>query len=125
MYNYCQARINGEAKPADGIFFGFLRVMMRYPEILAWEYQYRLGREAICEAMYKRVKSIKPTAEVGWHVDHQPSSWDIVYRAELSYADMAPHSDYIKFIAYHSYNRHLCCPHKIYDDDQRPINHFL
>ncbi len=102
LYNYCQARINGEPKPADGIFTGFLRVMMRYPEILAWEYQYRLGREAICEAMYKRVKSIKPTAQVGWHVDHQPSSWDIVYRAELSYADMAPHSDYIKFIGYHS-----------------------
>ena len=89
-------------RPADGMFVGFLRVMMRYPEILAWEYQYRAGREAICEAMYKRVKSVKPTAEVGWHVDHQPSSWDLVYRAELSYADMAPHTDFVKFIAYHN-----------------------
>jgi hypothetical protein len=34
-------------------------------------------------------------------VDHQPSSWDLIYRAELSYADMAPYSDFIKFIAYH------------------------
>ena len=52
--------------------------------------------------MYKRVKSIKPTAEVGWHVDHQPSSWDMVYRAEMSYEEMAPHSDFIKPIVYHA-----------------------
>jgi hypothetical protein len=77
-------------------------VLIRYPEILGWEYQYRLGREAICEAMYKRVKQIKPSADVGWHVDHQPSSWDLVYRAEMSYAEMAPHSDFIKIIAYHN-----------------------
>jgi hypothetical protein len=38
---------------------------------------------------------------VGWHVDHQPSSWDLVYRAEMTYAEMAPYSDFIKFIAYH------------------------
>ena len=76
--------------------------MIRYPEILSWEYQYRLSREEIYEVMFKRVKSIKPSAEVGWHVDHQPSSWDIVYRAEMSYEEMAPHSDFIKFIAYHN-----------------------
>jgi len=92
----------GNQKAADGVFAGFLRVLIRYPEILSWEYQYRLAREEICEAMFKRVKSIKPSAQVGWHVDHQPSSWDIVYRAEMSYEEMAPHSDFIKFIAYHN-----------------------
>ncbi len=106
LFNYCQAQIaRGTAaagKPVDGIFAGFLGVMMRYPEIMGWEYQYRLGREAICEAMYKRVKTIKPTAQVGWHVDHQPSSWDIVYRAEMSYEEMASHADFIKPIIYHS-----------------------
>ena len=76
------------------------RLLLRYPG-LAWEYQYRLGREAIGDAMYRRVKSVKPAAEVGWHVDHQPSSWDLVYRAELSYEEMAPHADFIKIIAYH------------------------
>lgn len=87
---------------ADGVFASYLRVIMRYPEILSWEFQYRLSREEICEAMYRRVKSVKPTAEVGWHVDHQPSSWDMVYRAEMSYEEMAPHADFIKPIVYHS-----------------------
>ena len=106
LYNYVQARVKDgtppKNKPADGIFIGFLRILIRYPEILSWEYQYRLGREELCAAMYKRGKAVKPTAEIGWHVDHQPSSWDAVYRAELSYEEMAPHSDFIKFIAYHS-----------------------
>jgi hypothetical protein len=53
------------------------------------------------QAMHAAVKAVKPSAHVGWHVDHQPSSWDLVYRAELSYAEMSPYSDFIKFIAYH------------------------
>ncbi len=99
LYKFVQG---GNKQAVDGVFAGFLRVIIRYPEILSWEYQYRLAREELCASMYKRVKSIKPGAEVGWHVDHQPSSWDIVYRAEMSYEEMAPHSDFIKIIAYHS-----------------------
>ena len=99
LYRFVQG---GNKHAADGVFAGFLRVLIRYPEILSWEYQYRLAREELCAAMFQRVKSIKPAAQVGWHVDQQPSSWDIVYRAEMSYEEMAPHSDFIKFIAYHN-----------------------
>ena len=53
------------------------------------------------KAIYDQVKKVKPTAQVGWHVDHQPSTWDLVYRAEMSYAEMAPYSDFIKIILYH------------------------
>lgn len=101
LYTYVRGLMANTPKPADGVFTGFLRVLLRYPEILAWEYQYRLSREEVMQGMYAAVKRVKPSAEVGWHVDHQPSSWDLVYRAELSYADMAPYSDFIKFIAYH------------------------
>jgi hypothetical protein len=101
LYVFVRGLMDGKSKPADGVFAAFLGVLIRYPEILAWEYQYRLSREEVLQAMYKKVKSIKPDAQVGWHVDHQPSSWDIVYRAEMSYAEMAPYSDFIKFIAYH------------------------
>ena len=38
LYDFAQDRIAGKPKPADGIFAGFLRVLIRYPEILAWEY---------------------------------------------------------------------------------------
>src|SRR5215831_15825935 len=93
--------ISGKTKPADGTFVAFLGILIRFPEILAWEYQYRLSREEVLQGIYRTVKAIKAEAQVGWHVDHQPSSWDIVYRAEMTYAEMAPYSDFIKFIAYH------------------------
>lgn len=102
LYLYVQGQMAGQPRPADGQFVGFARLLFRYPEILGWETQYRLGREALCTAIYDRVKRVRPSAEVGWHVDHQPSSWDLVYRAEMSYADVAPHSDFIKIIAYHN-----------------------
>ena len=101
LYLYVRGLMAGRPKPADGVFTGFLRVLLHYPEILAWEYQYRLSREEVMQGMYRTVKGIQPAAQVGWHVDHQPSSWDLVYRAEVTYAEMAPYSDFIKFIAYH------------------------
>ncbi|OFW09647.1 MAG: hypothetical protein A3H96_02610 [Acidobacteria bacterium RIFCSPLOWO2_02_FULL_67_36] len=101
LYVYVRGLMSGKPRLADGVFTGFVRILLRYPEVLAWEYQYRLSREEVMRSMYEKIKSVKPSAEVGWHVDHQPSSWDLVYRAELSYEDMAPYSDFIKFIAYH------------------------
>ena len=101
LHTWVRGLIAGAPKPPEGVFTIFLRHLIRYPEILSWEYQYRLGREAVMKGMYDTIKAIKPSAQVGWHIDHQPSSWDVVYRAELSYEEMAPYSDFIKFIAYH------------------------
>ena len=101
LYVYVRGLIGGKPRPADGVFVGFMRVLIRYPEILSWEYQYRKSREEVQAGMYRTIKAIKPDADVGWHVDHQPSSWDLVYRAEMTYAEMAPYSDFIKFIGYH------------------------
>ncbi|HWB85189.1 MAG TPA: twin-arginine translocation signal domain-containing protein [Bryobacteraceae bacterium] len=101
LYDYVQAMMTGKSKPADGVFVGALRVLIRYPEILSWEYQYRQSREEMEQALFKAVKATQPEAQVGWHISHQQSSYDLVYRAEMSYAEMAPYSDFIKIIAYH------------------------
>ena len=101
LFVYVRGVMAGTLKPADGVFAGFLRILLRYPEILAWEYQYRLAREEVMQGIYRTVKSARPETPVGWHIDHEPTSWDIIYRAEMSYAEMAPYSDFIKIIAYH------------------------
>ncbi len=100
LYSGVRALQQGAAKPA-GAFTGLLRVLLRYPEVLAWEFQYRMSREETAQLIYGTVKSIAPRAEVGWHIDHQQSSWDQVYRAELTYGEMAEYSDFIKPIVYH------------------------
>jgi hypothetical protein len=92
----------GTLKPADGAAAEFLRVFMQYPEVLAWEYQYRLSREEIMAGMYRTIKAIKPSAQVGWHVDHWATSMDLIARSAMSYAEMAPHSDYLKTVVYHA-----------------------
>jgi hypothetical protein len=102
LYEYVRSLADGGPSPAEGVFTVFLRHLIRYPEILAWEYQYRLSREAVQEAIYLAAKAERPDADVGWHVDHQPSSWDLVYRAEMSYEEMGAHSDFIKLILYHA-----------------------
>ena len=89
-------------KPADGVAAGFLRILLRHPEVLAWDYQYRLSREAVMKTMYDQAKRIKPAAPVGWHVDHWATTMDIIARAAMSYAEMAPWSDYLKVVMYHA-----------------------
>ena len=102
MLVYIQGLRAGTLKPADGAAAGFLRILMKYPEILAWEYQYRQSREEVMAGMYQTIKAIKPSAPVGWHVDHWATSMDIIARSVMSYAEMAPHSDYLKVVVYHA-----------------------
>lgn len=100
LHVFVQGLLKGGQK-TGGAFTGLLRVLLRYPEVLAWEFQYRVSREETAQAIYATVKRVKPKAQVGWHVDHQQSSWDQIYRAEMTYGEMAAYSDFIKPIVYH------------------------
>ena len=102
MLGYVQRLRGGAPRPADGAYADFLRILMRYPEILGWEYQYRLAREEVMKGMYDTIKAIKPSAQIGWHVDHWATTMDIIARAAMSYAEMAPWSDYLKVVVYHA-----------------------
>jgi hypothetical protein len=101
VLKYVQGLRANQLKPADGAAAGFLRLLLRYPEVLAWDYQYRLSREAVMKTMYDQIKRIK-AAPVGWHVDHWATSMDIIARSAMSYAEMAPWSDYLKVVMYHA-----------------------
>ena len=91
----------GGAAPADGVFTNVLRLLLRFPEILAWDYQWRLALEEQGRRTHALVKSARPAARVGRHFDHQNTSWDALFLAQWSYADCAPYTDFIKPILYH------------------------
>jgi hypothetical protein len=87
------------ALPIDGGYVTFLRLLTRYPEILAWE---KLWNDALIDTyrdMYQLAKSIAPTKGVGWHVWHN-NSFSPLYRAEQDYAEFAKHSDFLKVVMY-------------------------
>ena len=75
--------------------------MQKYPEILAWNYQYYLADEEIRKEIYTRSKKIRSEALAGRHIDPQRSSWDLFYRSAASYREMADYADFIKLILCH------------------------
>lgn len=91
----------GGPLPPDGAFTNVLRVLMQFPEVLAWDYQWRLALEEQGRRTYSIVKAARPAAAVGRHFDHQNTSWDALFAAQLSYADVVPYTDFIKPILYH------------------------
>jgi hypothetical protein len=93
------AAVSRGQKPADGAFVTFWRLLVKYPEILAWE---RLWNEALNDTyrdMYRRAHEIAPSKGIGWHVWHN-NSFSPFYRAEQDYTDFARYSDFLKVVMY-------------------------
>lgn len=96
-----QSLEHGDSPPIDGVFTAVLRVILHYPEVLSWNQQWFLADQEIQTLVYQTAKAVRPEADVGQHVDHQRSSWDLFYRAAVSYHSMAENNDFIKPILYH------------------------
>jgi len=92
-------RVRNPVRPRDGYFVEFFRLLLNYPELLAWEKMWIDSRGELMAAIYQKVKSVKPSLQVGWHVWHA-LSFSPFHRAELDYAAMAKYSDYIKPVLY-------------------------
>lgn len=86
-------------RPTDGHYVQLWRLMLRYPELLAWEALWTQSLRETQKAIYDKVKSIKPNMGVGWHIWHN-NSFNPIYRAEQDYAEMAPYSDFLKVVIY-------------------------
>jgi hypothetical protein len=52
-------------------------------------------------AIYAKVKSIKPSVGVGWHIWHN-NSFNPVYRAEQDLSELTRYSDFLKMVMYHN-----------------------
>lgn len=99
LYGFVQKLTEG-AKPPGGALAGIMNHFFRFPEVLAWERLWRLGKEELMEQIYGAVKAVRPDAEVGQHVDHAGSTYDIFNRSVVSYQEMT-NVDFIKPILYH------------------------
>jgi hypothetical protein len=53
------------------------------------------------EAIYRQTKSIRPTAQVGWHVWHA-LSFSPFFRAQTDLAKISDYSDYLKITVYNN-----------------------
>lgn len=88
-------------RPVDGYYVTLWRLMLRYPELLAWEMLWADSLRETYQALHDKVKSINPAIGIGWHIWHN-NSFNPIYRAEQDLHAIAPHSDFLKMVMYHN-----------------------
>ncbi len=81
--------------PRDGYFTEFWRLLMKYPEALAWENLWVTSRHEFKAALYHKIKSINPSLLFGWHI-WQNMSFSPFQRAEEDYAVLAENCDFLR-----------------------------
>lgn len=92
--------LNGP-RNSDGTFVSFWRLLLDYPEILAWERFWNRSQEEMYGIIYGTAKSIRPKAQVGWHIMHL-ITMSPFYSADVSYARLMHVSDFIKPSTYNN-----------------------
>ena len=86
-------------RPSDGYYVQFWRILLRYPELLAWEMLFTNSLRENYAAIYKTVKTARPAIPVGWHIWHN-TSFNPIYRAEQDWNELSKYSDFIKVVMY-------------------------
>lgn len=100
LHQWVQNTMNGP-RPADGCFVTFWRLLIDYPEILAWEKLWTDSQREVYAMLYGQVKSIRRDLPVGWHIWHN-NSFSPFYRAEQSYAKFEGIADFLKVVMYNN-----------------------
>ncbi len=88
-------------RPVDGYYVQFWRLLLRYPELAAWEMLWTDSLRETYAAIYKTVKTAKPNVPVGWHIWHN-NSFNPIYRAEQDLHELSNYSDFIKVVMYNN-----------------------
>jgi|GEM_PF-2465080 len=81
--------------PPEGYFIEFMRLLMRYPEILAWNQLFNDNLQNFFKEMYGTVKAVSPDRKMGWHVWH-PRDYSPFERAGFNVGEMRRYADWIK-----------------------------
>ncbi len=90
-----------DQRPSDGFFVTFWRLLLNYPEILAWEKLWTDSQQEIYGEIYGTAKSINDRIQVGWHIWHN-NSFSPFYRAEQDYWELRHVSDFLKVVMYNN-----------------------
>lgn len=90
-----------EPRPSDGYFVTLWRILLEYPEILAWEKFWSDSQQEIYGLLHGTIKNINPRLQVGWHIWHN-NSFSPFYRAEQDYSKLEQVSDFLKIVMYNN-----------------------
>jgi hypothetical protein len=88
-------------RPADGHFVAFWRLLADYPEVLAWDRLFDQAKHRVLDEVRTAVKGVNPKLDVGFHIEHV-NSFNPIFRATRSYADLAAKADFLKVVVYNN-----------------------
>jgi hypothetical protein len=94
--------VRGGATPRDGYVVEFLRVLMTYPEILAYEKLWRESHSEMHRELYGLVKWLDPNLKVGMHVWQVTNTYSPLLKAQYPYGEMVHYADFLKPVVYHT-----------------------
>ena len=90
-----------DQRPNDGYFVQFWRLLLDYPELLAWEKLWTDSKHAVYTDIHRAAKQSRPSVQVGFHIWHV-NSFSPFFRAEQNYAELARVSDFLKIVVYNN-----------------------
>lgn len=98
------ALVKANENPLDGLLTSILRVMLRHPEVLAWETFQNDSKWSLYAELRALAKRTNPRLEVGWHLPMYPLNHDLFTRASWDYAELAKTCDFLKPSVYYDVN---------------------
>jgi len=100
LNEFVQNSLAGQ-RPSDGYFVEFWRLLSEFPEIMAWDRLFDEGKHQVLAQVSAAAKSVRPGLQVGFHIEHV-NSFNPIFRATRSYADLAAKADFLKIVVYNN-----------------------
>jgi hypothetical protein len=97
---FVQAALKDE-RPSDGYFVEFWRLLVEYPEIIAWDRLFDQGKHQVLAEVGAAVKAARANLQVGFHIEHV-NSFNAIFRATRRYEDLARKADFLKVVVYNN-----------------------
>jgi hypothetical protein len=97
---FIRAALQGQ-RPSDGYFVEFWRLLVEWPEIIAWDRLFDDAKHQVLAEVNAAVKRVRPGLQVGFHIEHV-NSFNPIFRATRSYADLAAKADFLKVVVYNN-----------------------
>jgi hypothetical protein len=97
---FVEAALVGQ-RPTDGYFVEFWRLLVEWPEIIAWDRLFDLGKHQVLAEIHAAVKAVRKELRVGFHVEHV-NSFNPIFRATRRYEQLATQADFLKVVVYNN-----------------------
>lgn len=88
-------------RPRDGYYVSLWRLLLRYPELLAWEHMWHENLRGVHQLLHRTIKGVRPTVQHGMHVWPNISMNPLLV-AEHDFAELGQYHDFIKMAVYNN-----------------------